>query len=102
MNPILLSYEPYVFLNKKYLNTSTECGCMYCFNRFDPSTVNEFCRDKDAETNESVLETALCPLCGIDAVVPNKLINFTDEMLFQWHMSAWGADSAARRLQEKN
>ena len=39
---------------------STQCGCFYCCNVFQPSDVSEW-TDKN--------QTALCPKCGIDAVI---------------------------------
>lgn len=101
MNLVPLPYAKYTFLNKKYLNTSTECGCIYCFNRFHPSTVNEFCYGRDAETNDLVLETIICPVCSVDSVVPNRLIDYTDEMLFEWHIAGWGLESAIKRQKKK-
>ena len=37
------------------------CGCFYCLNTFHPKDIKEWI-DKN--------QTALCPVCGIDAVLP--------------------------------
>jgi hypothetical protein len=39
---------------------STECGCFYCLELFQPVEVLNWVDDND---------TALCPRCGIDAVI---------------------------------
>ena len=42
------------------LAASTHCGCYFCFNKFAFTTI---ARWTDAD------QTALCPRCGIDAVL---------------------------------
>jgi len=42
---------------------SGSCGCFYCLKTFPPSDIKEWI-DKG--------ETALCPNCGIDAVIGSK------------------------------
>jgi len=37
------------------------CGCYFCLRRFDGGTVVEWVDDE---------KTALCPFCGVDAVLP--------------------------------
>ena len=39
------------------------CGCFYCVSTFDPSFIKEWI-DND--------QTALCPKCGIDSVLPES------------------------------
>ena len=95
-----MDLDKYTFLNRKHLETSTECSCVYCFERFKPTEVNDFCLDKDLETGQLVPETEICPKCGIDAVVPDSLIKCTDDMLFEYHVCNWGADSANSRHSE--
>ena len=57
-------------LNKLYLHsinhkaeiqTSKVCGCFYCKRIFEPQNVKEWLKDREW--------TALCPFCGIDAVI---------------------------------
>jgi len=43
------------------LATAERCGCFHCCAEFDPAAITEWV---DAGT------TALCPRCGIDAVIP--------------------------------
>ena len=48
--------------NRIYLDGSAAAACFSCFAIFDPATIKEWV-NKDAQT-------ALCPHCGIDAVLP--------------------------------
>lgn len=49
--------------HKELLNEAGEIGCYYCCNFFQSNAVTEWCDDG---------KTALCPNCGIDAVLPKK------------------------------
>ena len=42
------------------IEASTKCGCFYCQRIFQPSTIEDWTDDDT---------TALCPFCGIDAVL---------------------------------
>ena len=46
--------------NKKILNESKRCACIYCNNKFYASEIDMWLKD----------ETALCPYCNIDSVIP--------------------------------
>jgi len=83
-------YSKYTILNKEYIKNSTECACIYCFRRFKPDEINEFCVDCNYITNEFVEGTAICPWCSMDAIIPNSLIKYTDTMLIKWHKQGWG------------
>lgn len=51
------------YANKKEIEVSTFCGCFFCCDSYNAYTVSEFTtRD----------ESALCPKCGVDAVIPDK------------------------------
>jgi hypothetical protein len=76
-----LEYMKYVTSNKTALSESTECGCVYCLKRFNPNEIVEWCCERD----ENAENSALCPYCGIDSIVPNKLIDYTDNDLKKWH-----------------
>lgn len=43
-------------------NTHQKCGCFFCQKTFQFDEIEEFVDGK--------LETALCPRCGIDSVIP--------------------------------
>lgn len=58
---------------------SDKCGCFYCFNIFLPDDITEWVDGNN---------TALCPKCGIDAVLPSSKIEinvaFLKEMGVHW------------------
>jgi hypothetical protein len=54
--------------HRKYVLQSETCGCFYCFALFPPSEIVEWVDDDDS----GVGQTALCPSCGIDAVLPDS------------------------------
>ena len=45
------------------LQKSKQCGCFYCVRIFTPSEIDEWICDPGRE------HTALCPFCGVDAVI---------------------------------
>jgi predicted RNA-binding Zn-ribbon protein involved in translation (DUF1610 family) len=47
--------------HRKQLEHAGKAGCFYCLQFFDPSEVTEWIDDD---------QTALCPGCGIDSVLP--------------------------------
>ena len=51
-----LSYK-----NKDLIVDSKKCGCFYCLKIYEPKEINEWVDDGN---------TAVCPRCGIDAVLP--------------------------------
>lgn len=81
----MLDYFQYATLNRVALSNSTECACVSCLGKFDPSTIDEWCSDIDPITQIFVYDTAICPGCGIDTIVPNYLINYTNDDLIKWH-----------------
>ena len=50
------------FRNRGVLSTASQCGCFYCKKMFTPSEITEWTDDD---------ETALCPYCSIDSVIPD-------------------------------
>lgn len=59
--------------NSAQVAKSKKCGCYYCCNIFHAKEVTSF-------TDEG--ETALCPVCGVDAVIPGAIIeNLNSELL---------------------
>lgn len=44
----------------KEIRQSAKCGCFYCETAFPPALISEWTDEAD---------TALCPFCGIDAVI---------------------------------
>jgi len=48
------------------------CGCFYCLEFFSPSDIKEWI-DELLDGSRGPGQTALCPKCGIDSVLPDKL-----------------------------
>jgi hypothetical protein len=77
--------------NRQHIACSAECSCFYCFERYPSGLVTEY-------TDNG--ETAICPMCGIDAVIPDILY---DDILISLHSKeGWGKDSAQMRWQERS
>jgi hypothetical protein len=47
--------------HQKQLTEDEICGCFYCLKIYHPREINHWVKDTDG--------TALCPHCGIDAVI---------------------------------
>ena len=62
------------FDNEHAVLTSKSCGCFYCRKIFDSNAIAEWVYDNDART-------ALCPYCGVDAVLPDSTVTLSDELL---------------------
>jgi hypothetical protein len=54
--------------------SSTQCGCFYCLRTFPPAAIKEWV-ERDGG------ETALCPFCSVDSVLPGSEVDLTDAML---------------------
>lgn len=46
--------------HRAQVESSDQCGCFYCLQTFSPSAITQWTDDQ---------QTALCPQCGIDAVL---------------------------------
>lgn len=49
------------FKARKELEAQRLCGCYYCLKIYSPLEITEWCDGQ---------QTAICPYCGIDAVIP--------------------------------
>lgn len=49
--------------HREKLLAGKRAGCFYCLAIFDPETVKAWTDD---------MQTAICPLCGIDSVLPDS------------------------------
>lgn len=56
--------------NKKLLKRYENCTCLYCGRSFDYKEINLYTDDN---------QTAICPFCHIDSVVPTKVDNGVDK-----------------------
>lgn len=53
---------------RREMLSAARCGCFYCCETFEPAEITEWI-DPTADDPQSG-ETALCPRCGIDSVIP--------------------------------
>lgn len=58
----ILNAHQFSSYHKEQLENSRKCGCFYCLKIFSPKVFTE-----DDWTDED--NTALCPYCGIDAIL---------------------------------
>lgn len=62
--------------NRKEVKSSNQCGCYYCLSVFPSSKVVEW-----TDNNE----TALCPKCSVDSVVPEiNDVNVLEKIKKYW------------------
>ena len=66
--------------NKEMLEKTPDCGCFYCLTIFKPALIKEWI-DKG--------QTAICPHCQIDSVLPStETLSITPKLLEDMH-SYW-------------
>jgi hypothetical protein len=58
------------------LEASPRCGCFFCFKTFAVGTIKSWI---DAN------QTALCPHCGVDAVIGEFAVRIDDQFLRRMH-----------------
>ncbi|PCK83081.1 cytoplasmic protein [Rhizobium sophoriradicis] len=81
MDDVLIQAHKHSARHRQDIETSGRCGCFYCCAVFEPSEIEEWV---DADT------TALCPRCGIDAVLgdasglPVTAKDFLTRMKSRW------------------
>lgn len=75
---ILMSAYAMAQYNRQMLESGSKCGCFYCLKIFASSEIDEWC----SETEDDEEVTAICPYCGIDAIIPeNSEVPLTSELL---------------------
>ena len=60
--------------HREEVEGSGRCGCFFCFRTFPPSLIKSWI-DSD--------QTALCPSCGVDAVLGSNSSHRLDEMFLR-------------------
>jgi len=68
----LRSVHRYSFKNRVLIAQSMMCGCFYCLATFSPGEIEEW-TDGPLYYSEEYGQTALCPKCGIDSVLPENI-----------------------------
>ena len=73
--------------HRSLLVLSKRAGCFYCCQMFAPSEITDWVDGPPVATGEtSDGVTALCPRCGIDAVLPSvSYYPLTEAMLAEMH-----------------
>jgi hypothetical protein len=67
------SIHRYRLRNRELLGKSDHAGCFYCQSVFDPKLISDWTDRRQLETGDTEGgETALCPKCGIDSVLPSS------------------------------
>jgi hypothetical protein len=79
----LKSIHRYSSKNRDLLSGSEFAACFYCLARFNPEEIQDWVDGEQVESGD--LDdgvTALCPKCGIDAVLPSAApINWDTTLL---------------------
>lgn len=77
------SLHRFASCNRQLLEAASRAGCFHCGAIFPPSEIKDWVDGRHVETgslDDGV--TALCPRCGIDAVIPEtRSIAITPELL---------------------
>lgn len=73
---VFIDAHKHASLHRAELEASERCGCFFCFRTFAPSSIKAW-----SEGNQ----TALCPGCGVDAVLGASAISIHDKFLRQMH-----------------
>jgi hypothetical protein len=74
----LKAAHKHCFANKESIAASDTCGCFYCLKTFPASETREWFRRVETET-------ARCPYCGIDSVLPSSVCNIDPAFLQRMH-----------------
>ena len=65
---------------------SDRAGCFYCQEFFAPAEILDWIDAPDDDNPSDKGATALCPKCGIDAVLPSAApVQLTPELLAEMH-----------------
>jgi hypothetical protein len=72
----LAAIHKYSSRHRERVLTSAQCGCFYCQALFAPSEIVDWVDWTEGAPEGEELDmgkTALCPRCGIDAVLPSEI-----------------------------
>lgn len=65
------------FKGRPQLLQANTCGCFYCFALFSPKDIEDWADDR---------QTAICPHCGIDSIIPDTAqAPLTESLLKEMH-----------------
>lgn len=76
--------------HRDLLGASRFACCFYCKSRFSPAEIEEWIDGGHVETGDAADGiTALCPRCGIDAVLPSAAPVHWDDFLLDEMNEYW-------------
>ena len=84
--PDHIAAHDYCISNETLLKQSRVCACFYCEQFFTPDQIEEWIDDIHDT------KTALCPYCGVDAVLGDAMeYPLTEELIrkMYWHWFGW-------------
>jgi len=86
--------------NREKILSSDRCGCFYCGEMFPPTEVEDWTDERGG-----VGQTALCPKCGIDAVIGSKsgypiTVEFLQLMKAYWFQIAQDKNNHTKQTKE--
>lgn len=90
--PDLLAAHAHASKNRAELEASTRCGCFWCQEMFTPAEIVawgglDMASFENPDAAEG--ETALCPHCGVEAVIGDRSgFDITPQFLARMH-EAW-------------
>jgi hypothetical protein len=70
VDPQLIEAQKHASRHRVELEASSRCGCFFCFRTFTPTSIKAWI---DAS------QTALCPGCGVDAVIGSASAHRIDD-----------------------
>ena len=73
--PELNAFYSHSIRNAESILNSDFCGCFHCISIFPVADIKEMVVEKDG------FKTAICPICGIDAVLGDASVEITAEIL---------------------
>jgi hypothetical protein len=78
-NALLKNAHTYCTDNKRYLDHAETCGCFYCLKIFSPTEITFW-------LSEFGGQTAICPYCSIDSVLPDmESVKISEDFLAAMH-----------------
>jgi hypothetical protein len=87
-------------MHREVIEASIECVCGDCHSRFPPSDIQEWVdwpqHIPDHERSNANGQTAICPHCGVDGVLPDAAgLDLSEEFLARFHEHWFGDPSVA-------
>lgn len=84
------SAHAYTSFHRKAIEASAQCVCGYCHECFPPAAIRQWTDWLPslpiAERSEENGQTAICPHCSVDAVLPGSVgLDLSPEFLARFH-----------------